>query len=81
MVANDPLKTNKPKKKAAVDFIIGKLFSRKLLVFATATYLIAINRLNSSDWTMVAAIYIGMQGAIDWYKVSKGINPQNKRGG
>lgn len=66
----------KPKPNSGLmDIVIGKLFSRKLLVFITATYLISIGKLASSDWTMVAALYIGMQGAIDWYKVSKGMDP------
>ena len=65
--------------KALIDVVLEKLLSRKLLVFITATYLIAVGKLASSDWTMVAALYIGMQGAIDWYKVSKGMNPHTKK--
>ena len=80
------LENNEPSEKdvqqarrGLLDIIIGKLLSRKLMVFVTATYLMSLGKLSSSDWTMVAALYIGMQGAIDWYKVSKGINTRSHK--
>ena len=55
-------------KKGIVDKTLEKIFSRKLLVFSVATYLTLSSNLESSDWTFIALMYIGIQGAIDLYE-------------
>jgi hypothetical protein len=48
-----------------VDKGLSKLVSRKLLVWATATGLMAYGSIDSSDWLILSAIYIGGQSVID----------------
>jgi len=60
--------------KSLLDTLLSKLVSRKLLTFITATVLISRQTLESGDWTLIACIYIGVQGAIDLYKVRNGIS-------
>ena len=60
--------------KSLLDLIIGKLVSRKLLTFIVATVLISKQALDSGDWTLIACMYIGVQGAIDFYKIRNGIS-------
>ena len=50
---------------AAIDKGLSKLISRKLLVWATATGLMAYGSIDSSDWLILSAIYIGGQSVID----------------
>ncbi len=47
---------------------LEELVSRKLLVFGTATGLMAWSGLDSETWGMIAMIYIGTQGAVDVMK-------------
>ena len=54
--------------RAITDKVLGKLISRKLLVFLTATGLMAYSNLDSETWGMIAIVYIGSQGAIDAVK-------------
>jgi len=54
--------------RAITDKVLGKLISRKLLVFLTATGLMAYSHLDSETWGMIAIVYIGSQGAIDAVK-------------
>ena len=54
--------------RAITDKVLGKLISRKLLVFLTATGLMAYSNLDSETWGMIAVVYIGSQGAIDAVK-------------
>jgi len=54
--------------RAIADKVLGKLISRKLLVFLTATGLMAYSTLDSETWGMIAIVYIGSQGAIDAVK-------------
>jgi|TARA_Y100000310_G_C20469814_1_gene709416 hypothetical protein len=54
--------------RAMTDKVLGKLISRKLLVFLTATGLMAYSNLDSETWGMIAIVYIGSQGAIDAVK-------------
>ena len=54
--------------RAMTDKVLGKLISRKLLVFLTATGLMAYSNLDSETWGMIAVVYIGSQGAIDAVK-------------
>jgi len=49
----------------AADKILGKLFSRKLMVWLTATGLLAFADLTSSDWVAISLVYIGIEGMAD----------------
>ena len=60
--------------KSLFDIVLGKLISRKLLTFGIATALLSKQVLESGDWTLIACIYIGVQGAIDFYKIKNGIS-------
>jgi len=51
--------------RAIVDKALGKLFSRKLMVWVTATGLLAYSDLTSSDWVAISLVYIGMEGMAD----------------
>tara|TARA_A100001515_G_scaffold144156_2_gene147385 strand:- start:2385 stop:2684 length:300 start_codon:yes stop_codon:yes gene_type:complete len=51
-----------------LDTILGKVISRKLLVFGTATYLLATAGLDSDTWGLIAIVYIGGQSAVDTMK-------------
>jgi len=44
------------------DTILGKLISRKLLVFLIACVGLFNHTINSSDWIIIATAYISMQG-------------------
>ena len=56
------------KSKGMLDTIQEKLISRKLLVFLTATGLLAWSNLDPETWGMIAVIYIGGQAVIDAVK-------------
>ena len=51
--------------KAFVDQWIGKLTSRKLLVWLTATAAVFADKITSDDWVIISGIYIGTQSVID----------------
>ena len=54
------------KVKPFVDGVIGRLLSRKLMVWMTATYFMLVGEaLTSSDWAAISLAYIGMQGVAD----------------
>ena len=59
-------------KGSIVDRIVGKVVSRKLLVFAAATSLFMWFGLDTDTWGMIAMCYIGGQSAIDFAKTWKG---------
>ena len=59
--------------KAKLDRLVEKMISRKFLVWLTATGLMAFYGLESSDWVMLSAIYIGAQGVIDGIAKMKGV--------
>ncbi len=48
-----------------LDKFLDKVISRKLLVWLTATGLLAFSDLQSSDWVLISAIYIGGQSVVD----------------
>ena len=54
-----------------VDKFLGKLVSRKLLVFTTATTLLALSELDAETWGLIAVIYVGGQSVIDAVKTYK----------
>ena len=51
--------------RGAVDKILEKVVSRKLLVWATATALMFNSNIDSGDWLILSALYIGGQSVID----------------
>ena len=58
--------------KNGLDKMLDKVVSRKLLVWITATGLLAFSDLESSDWVLISAIYIGGQSVIDVVTKLKG---------
>jgi hypothetical protein len=51
--------------KKNLDTLINKWISRKLFVFLTATVLLWLADLESSDWTIIAVVYLGSQTVLD----------------
>ena len=56
------------KDKGMLDAIQEKIVSRKLLLFITATVLMAWAQLDPDTWGMIAMCYIGGQTAVDFAK-------------
>jgi|TARA_R110000803_G_scaffold56035_1_gene113156 hypothetical protein len=52
---------------------IQKLTSRKLLVWLTATGLMAWGGLESADWVIISGLYLGGQSVIDAIVKLKGL--------
>lgn len=48
-----------------LDKILNSYISRKLMVFVVASFGLFTDTLTSSDWVIIAGVYIGTQGAID----------------
>ena len=61
-------------KKALLDKGLEKLTSRKLLVWLTATGLMYLDHLESGDWIIVSALYLGGQSVIDAIAKIKGLD-------
>ena len=55
--------------------LVGKVISRKFIVFAIATHMVYTQYLPGPDWMMIAMIYIGIEGALDW---RRGVAPQEQ---
>lgn len=55
-----------------VDTFLNKAVSRKLMAFALASTFLGLGMLDADNWTLLACIYIGAQGAIDFYQIAKG---------
>ena len=55
-----------------LDRALGKLVSRKLLAWGTATALLLFADLASSDWVIITTVYIGCQTVIDAVTKLKG---------
>ena len=51
--------------KQVADRLLEKLMSRKLMVWLTATGLLAYSDLTSSDWVAISLVYIGSEGLAD----------------
>ena len=51
--------------KGALDNLLEKIVSRKLLVWGTATALLFTSNLESEHWLYLSALYIGGQSVID----------------
>ena len=63
MTETKPVEKRDPK--GLVDAYVGKLISRKLLVWGTATCALFCGLVPSSDWVAIALVYIGSQGLVD----------------
>ncbi len=59
--------------RGAVDKVLEKLVSRKLLVWGTATALMFNATIDSGDWLILSALYIGGQSVIDAIVKLKGL--------
>ena len=64
---------SKEQKQALLDRGIQKLTSRKLLVWLTATGLMAWGGLESADWVVICGLYLGGQSVIDAIVKLKGL--------
>lgn len=63
----------KQKQEAAVDAWLEKVTSRKLMVWTAATIMMCLQMIESADWVMISAIYIGGQSVIDGIAKMKGV--------
>ena len=54
-----------------LDNALSKAISRKLLVFSITTGLLCAGKIGPDEYIFVACIYIGVQGAIDFFKLRK----------
>ena len=48
-----------------VDRVLGKITSRKLLVWGTGTALALLGFVTSGDWVTISIVYIGSQAVVD----------------
>jgi hypothetical protein len=53
------------KTRARMDRWLERWASRKLVVWATATAFLAMDKLGSDEWVAVALAYIGIEGLAD----------------
>ena len=60
--------------KAMSDSLLEKVVSRKLLVWLSACGLMGFGMLESADWVMISALYIGGQSVIDAVAKMKGVS-------
>ena len=60
---------SKDKTKGYLDVGIAKFASRKLLVWMAATGFLIQGYIPPSDWILVSLLWIGVQGALDLYKI------------
>ena len=68
---NEATPIQPPQKLGIVDKLLEKAISRKLIVFLTATGLMAWSDLDPDTWGMVAIVYVGGQSVIDAVKTYK----------
>ena len=48
-----------------IDQLLRKFTSRKLMVWMTATGLLAFSELSSADWVAISLVYVGSESLID----------------
>ena len=51
--------------KARIDALLNSWISKKLMVFAVASFGLFSGVLTSSEWVNISIMYIGTQGALD----------------
>ena len=59
--------------KAMSDSLLEKVISRKLLVWLSSCGLMGLGMLDSADWVMISALYIGGQSVIYAVANMKGV--------
>lgn len=65
-MANEKKKAvEKSDPKGAADRFVSRVTSRKLLVWATGTYLCLMGTLQGTDWVAISLAYIGSQALVD----------------
>jgi len=65
-MANEKKKpTEKRDSKGFADNLVSRVTSRKLLVWASGTYLCLAGNLQGSDWVAISLAYIGSQALVD----------------
>ena len=69
-MANEKIKkekkpTEKRDSAGALDKLVSRVTSRKLLVWATGTYLCLMGTLQGVDWVAISLAYIGSQALVD----------------
>lgn len=52
-------------RKEKIDLFLSKWVSRKLMAFGIASVALFTGSIESSDWTIVATMYVAIQGATD----------------
>tara|TARA_R110000824_G_scaffold42980_5_gene125929 strand:- start:706 stop:936 length:231 start_codon:yes stop_codon:yes gene_type:complete len=57
--------TEKRDGKGIADKLVSRVTSRKLLVWATGTYLCLAGNLEGGDWVAISLAYIGSQALVD----------------
>ncbi len=67
------MKMEEQEQTGLVDTWLGKITSRKLMVWVTATVLMSMAMIESADWVMISALYIGGQSVIDAIAKMKGV--------
>mgnify|MGYP003489099695 CR=1 FL=1 len=50
-------------RKEKIDFYLGKLMSRKLMAFVIASIGLFTGHITSTDWIIMATVYISIEGA------------------
>jgi hypothetical protein len=50
-------------KKEKIDLLLSKWVSRKLSIIVVASIALFAGNLTSSDWTIIATMYVGIEGA------------------
>ena len=67
-MANEKTKTKTVEKRdnrGALDKLMSRVASRKLLVWGTGTYLCLVGTLQGADWVAISLAYIGSQALVD----------------
>jgi hypothetical protein len=59
------------KRYGVLDILTGKLISRKFLAWIVACIFLSISLITANEWVLLTSIWIGAQGAIDFFKVWK----------
>lgn len=54
-----------PTNQSLASIVVGKLISRKLVVFVVATIFFATGHITDVEWLGFASLYAGIQGTID----------------
>ena len=57
--------TEKRDPKGVADRLVSRVTSRKLLVWATGTYLCLVGTLEGGDWVAISLAYLGSQALVD----------------